>query len=68
MSRKRLVLKLFLVLVTLSAVATVALLSTVSLASEVSVASIGGFSAFNGPAYGTIVMGDPKDGDWSTNG
>jgi hypothetical protein len=67
LSRKRLALTLFLVLVTLSAVATLALLSIVSLSSEVSVASIGGFSAFNVPASGTIVMGDPKDGDWSTN-
>jgi len=67
LSRKRLVLTLFLVLVTLSAVATSALLCTVSFGSGVSAASVGGFS-ISGTAYGNIVMGDPKDGDWSTNG
>ena len=67
MSRKRLVLTLFLVLVTLSVVATSALLCTVSFGSGVSAATVGGFS-ISGPAYGNIVMGDPKNGDWSMGG
>ncbi len=66
MKRRRLVVALFVVLVTLSAVAaTVALVSSVSLSTGGAVACINSPSELDEIGYGTIVMGKPKPGDWT---
>lgn len=66
MKRRRLVVALFVVLVTLSAVAaTVALVSSVSLSTGGAVACINSSGELDETGYGTIVMGKPKPGDWT---